>query len=128
MKTERGEKLAAILHDKTEYAMHIRNLKQALNYGLVLKTVPKVIEFNQNAWLKPYIDISIDLTKKHVRKYRDIKIIITTERRRNCLVSKPNFQTAKFFTENGSATKMKQKKTKTKTKKQNKYLGINLSI
>ena len=127
MKTERGEKLAAILHDKTEYAMHIRNLKQALNYGLVLKTVPKVIEFNQNAWLKPYIDISIDLTKKHVRKYRDIKII-TTEKRRNCLVSKPNFQTAKFFTENGSATKMKQKKTKTKTKKQSKYLGINLSI
>ena len=62
-----------------------------------------------------------------MRKYRDIKII-TTEKRRNCLVSKPNFQTAKFFTENGSATKMKQKKTKTKTKKQNKYLGINLSI
>ena len=27
-------KLAANLHDKNEYAIHIRNLKQALNYEL----------------------------------------------------------------------------------------------
>ena len=25
------------MHDKTEYVVHIRNLKQALNHGLVLK-------------------------------------------------------------------------------------------
>ena len=41
--------------------IHIRNLKQALNYGLVLKKVHIVIKFNQNAWLKPYIDINTDL-------------------------------------------------------------------
>ena len=28
--------------------MHIRNLKQALNHGLVLKKVHRVIQFNQN--------------------------------------------------------------------------------
>ena len=28
--------------------MHIRNLKQALNHGLVLKKVDRVIEFNEN--------------------------------------------------------------------------------
>ena len=39
-------------------------MKQALNYGLVLKKVHKVIRFNQNAWLKPYIDININLRKK----------------------------------------------------------------
>ena len=46
------------LHDKTEYVIHIRNLKQALNHGLVLKKVHRVIKFNQNAWLKSYIDMN----------------------------------------------------------------------
>ena len=36
-KIEKVEKLVTNLHDKTEYVIHIRNLKQALNYGLVLK-------------------------------------------------------------------------------------------
>ena len=31
MKIEKVEKLVANLHDKTEYVIHIRNLKQALN-------------------------------------------------------------------------------------------------
>ena len=43
MKVEIVEKLVANLQtDKTENVMHIRNLKQALNHGLVLK---KSIEF-----------------------------------------------------------------------------------
>ena len=42
----------------------IRNLKQALNHGLVLKKVHKVIKFDQNTWLKPYIAMNTDLTKK----------------------------------------------------------------
>ena len=41
---------------------HIRNLKQALKQGLVLKN--KVIKFNQKVWLKPCIDISKELRKK----------------------------------------------------------------
>ena len=41
--------------------VHIRALKQALNHGLVLKKVYKVIEFNQKAWVKPYIDMNIKL-------------------------------------------------------------------
>ena len=36
MKIEKVGKLVAILHDKTEYAISIRNLKQALNHGLIL--------------------------------------------------------------------------------------------
>ena len=32
---EKIEKLVANLHDKTKYVIHIRNLKQALNNGLV---------------------------------------------------------------------------------------------
>ena len=37
MKIENVENSVANLHDKIEYVIHIRNLKQALNYGLVFK-------------------------------------------------------------------------------------------
>ena len=40
-KIEKVEKLVANLHDKTEYVIHIRNLKKALNNCLVLKKVLK---------------------------------------------------------------------------------------
>ena len=47
MNIEKVEKLVANLHDKTEYDIHIRNLNQALNRGLVLKQVHRVIKFNK---------------------------------------------------------------------------------
>ena len=37
MKTEKVDKLAANLNDKTEYVIHIRNLKLTLIPGLVLE-------------------------------------------------------------------------------------------
>ena len=103
MKIGKVEKLGTNLHDKTEYVIHIRNLKQTLNYGLILETVHRVIKFNQKAWLKPYIDMSIKLRQKpennfekdffklmnnavfgktmeNIRKHRNIKLA-TTERR-----------------------------------------------
>ena len=64
MKLEKFEKLLTNLHDKSEDAIHIRNLKQALNHGLILKKVHTVIKFNQKAWLKPYIDMNIKLRQK----------------------------------------------------------------
>ena len=64
MKIEKVEKLVAHLHDKIEYVIQTRNLKQALVHGLVLKKVHSVIKFNQNPWLKPYIDMNTDLRKK----------------------------------------------------------------
>ena len=112
----------------------MRNLKQALNHGLVLKEYHKVIKFNQNAWLKPYINMNTDFGKKskndfekdffklmndsvfgktmeNVRKNRDIKLV-TIERRRNQIVRtkvlEPNYHTTKFFTENLLAIEMKK--------------------
>ena len=35
MNIEKVEKLVANLHDKTEYVIHIRTLKQALDNGLL---------------------------------------------------------------------------------------------
>ena len=39
----------------------MRVLKQALNHGLVLRKVHRVIQFNQEDWLKPYIDMNTKL-------------------------------------------------------------------
>ena len=61
---EKVEKLVINLHDKTKYFIHIRNLKQALNHGLILKKTHRVIKFNQKAWLKPFIDMNAKFRKK----------------------------------------------------------------
>ena len=110
IKIEKFERLVANLHYKTEYVIHIR---KALNNELVLKKLNKIIEFNQNVSLKPYIDKTIYWPKKKMilkriflcwrktiwkfEKHRDIKLV-TTEKRRNYLVSELNFLTTKFFT------------------------------
>ena len=57
-KLEKVEKLVCDIEDKEKYVIHIRALKQALNHGLILKEVHRVIRFNQEAWLKPYIDMN----------------------------------------------------------------------
>ena len=44
--------------------IHVRNLKQVLNHGLILKNVHTVIKFNQKVWLKPYINISTEQKAK----------------------------------------------------------------
>ena len=44
---------------------------------------------------------------ENVRKHRDIKLV-TTGRKRNYLVSEPNYHTTKFFTENLIAIEMKK--------------------
>ena len=41
--------------------MHFRNLKQALNQRLGLKSVRIIIKLNEIAWLKLYIDMNTDL-------------------------------------------------------------------
>ena len=94
--------------------VRIRDLKQALNHGLILKKVHTVIQFNQKAWLKEYIDMSTELRKKakndfekdffklmnnsifgktmqNVRKHRDIKLVTTSKRRNQLSYSKMVF-------------------------------------
>ena len=63
--------------------IHIKHLKQALNPGLVLKKVHRVIKFNQKAWLKPYIDMNNELT---------IKLVTPKEEPEPDLLSKRNLQ------------------------------------
>ena len=62
-KTSKIQKLVANLHDKTEYVIDIKNLKEALNHGLVLEKVHGVFMFNQKTWLKSYLDMNTELRK-----------------------------------------------------------------
>ena len=133
------------MYNKKEYVIHIRALTQVLNHGLILNKVHRVIQFNQEAWLKPYIekktklrteaknDFEKDLfklmsnsvfgkTMENVRKYRDIKVV-TTDNRRNRLVSEPNYHTARYFSEDLLAIEMK--KIKVKMNKST-YLGMSI--
>ena len=64
MKLEKVEKLVANLYGQTEYVLYIINLKQELNYKLILKKVHRVIKFNEKSWLKPYIDMNTKLRQK----------------------------------------------------------------
>ena len=51
LKSKKCSKLVWNLHDKNNYVVHIRALKQALNHGLILKKVHRVIQFNQEEYI-----------------------------------------------------------------------------
>ena len=62
MKIDKCKKLVCNLHNKKN-VVHIKSLKQALNRGLKLKKIFRIIEFNQKLWLKRYIDMNTELRK-----------------------------------------------------------------
>ena len=63
-KIKQLKKLICNVQDKEKYDVHIRDLKQALNHGLELKRVRRVIRFNQKACLKPYIEMNTKIKKR----------------------------------------------------------------
>ena len=63
MEINKCKKLICNLFNKKKYVPHINSLKQALNHGLKVKQIHRVIEFNQKEWLKPYIDMNTELRK-----------------------------------------------------------------
>ena len=115
---------------KNKYVVNISTLKQAIKHGLRLLTVYRVIEYNQSNWLKPYIDKNTALRKvaknkfvkdffklmnnsvfgkmiENVRKRREIKLIVTEERRKK-LVSEPNYASCTAFSDHLMAVEMKK--------------------
>ena len=145
MKIDKCKKLVCNLRNKKKYAVHIRSLKQALNHGLKLKKVHRIIEFNQEAWLTTYVDMNTELRKlakndfekdffklmnnavfgktmENVRKHRDIKLV-TTDKRRSKLVSESNYHTINYISENLSIIEMRKTKVK-----MNKPIYLALSI
>ena len=64
IKMNKVDQLICNVQYKRNYVVHIAALKQALDHGLILKKVHRVIKFKQEAWLKLYIDMNTDLRKK----------------------------------------------------------------
>ena len=145
MEINKCKKLVCNLYDKKKYVVHINSLKQALNHGLKLKKIHRIIEFNQKAWLKPYIDMNTELRKlarndfekdlfklmnnsvfgktmENIRKHRDIKLV-TTDKKRSKLVSEPNYDAMNLISEDLSIIEMKKTKIK-----MNKPIYLGLSI
>ena len=121
MDINRVEKLVPNLRDKEGYIIHIRALDQALAHGLVLEKVHRVIEFDQSAWMKPYIDFNTQLrtkatndfekdffklmnnevfgkTMENIRKHRNIKLVTSRESYLKTIM-KPNFKSGILFGE-----------------------------
>ena len=145
MKINKCSKLVCNLYDKNNYVAHIKSLKQTLNHTLILKKVHRVIQFNQAAWLKEYIDMNTELRKQakndfekeffklmnnsifgrtmeNVGNHRDNKLV-TKDKKRNKLVSEPNYWAIKGFSENQVAIEMKKTKVK-----MNKLIYLGFSI
>ena len=122
MVVNKTKKLICNLQDKKDYVVHINVLKQALDHGLNLIKAHQVIEFDKKAWLKKYINFNAELQKnaandfekdsfklmnnavfgktmENVRKHRDIKFV-RTDKKRNKLVSEPNYHTMKLIDDN----------------------------
>ena len=118
-KRKKVSKLLGTIEDKEKYVVHISAFKQALNHGLKLKKIQRIIKFNQKSWLNPYIEMNTKLpseaknefekdffkltsdsvlgkTMEHLRKQRDIKIV-TDNKQRNKLVSETNYHTIKYI-------------------------------
>ena len=58
------KKLVCNLNDQKNYIVHIYVLKEALDHGLKLRKVHRIIEFEQESWLKEYTDVNTELRKK----------------------------------------------------------------
>ena len=122
MKIYGVEKLVPNLHDKKHNIIHIRALDQALTHRLILEKIHQAIEFDQSAWMKPYINFNTELRTKatndfekdffklmnntvfrkmmeNIRKHRNIKLVMNRESYLHT-VMKPNFKSGVLFSEN----------------------------
>ena len=113
------EKLVPNLYDKEKYVIHVKALKQALDHGLVLRKVHRVIQFKQSAWMKEYIGFNTRLrtaasndfekdfyklmnnsvfgkTMENIRKHKDIKLANNKEDYLR-QVMKPNFKSGNLL-------------------------------
>ena len=63
LKIPNNKKLLLTLEDKNDYVVHYENLKFYLKQGMRLKRVKRVLEFDQECWMEPYIRMNTDFRK-----------------------------------------------------------------
>ena len=116
MEVSKCKKLICNLYDRKNYVDQINSLRQALNHGLILKKVHRVIKFNQSAWLKEYIDMNTeyrmnaknDFEKDFFKLINNAFFGKSNDTKRDKLESETNYYTTKWFSENLLAIEMKK--------------------
>lgn len=122
----KNDKLLLTFYDKKNYVVHYSMLKLAIENGLILKKVHRVLQFKQIAWLKPYIDLNTQLRAQsknnferdffkllnntiygksieNIRLRSDIRLADKWDGKKTgatYLISQPNFKKCIIFDEN----------------------------
>ena len=147
IKPSTADKLVPNLCDKIGLVVHISELKQALQRGLELKKVWKVLEFRQEAFMKPWIELCVAMrreaateldrdfwklmmnsvfgkTCEQVHTHADIKFIKTANKDRlEHYTNRPQFKDGHILTDDLLVVELNKCRVK-----YNKPIGVGASI
>ena len=125
-------KLIPNLNNKTKYVLHYENLKQYESLGLIITKIHRGILFDEEAWLKKYIDLNTKLrteaandfekdffklmnnsvfgkTIENIENRVDVRLV-TSEKEALKLSAKVNYDRCTIFDENLIAVHMRKTK------------------
>lgn len=123
-------KLLTTLYNKEKYVIHYWNLKLYLSLGMKLTKIHRVLRFKQSRWLKPYIELNLEMWRQqthksskeffklmsnsvygksveNIRNRVDIRLA-TQEKQIDKWIAKPYFKHRTIFSENLSAVHMRK--------------------